>query len=155
MKKLTRRLWLLALAFMLAAALAACRSDGPLRAERIIVPERRIPLQEGGPHAGQANAGRATVAYQYVRHPSDESAVNLTVAGKILQVQRKSIQVNIYLLALDQGGRVVSRDVLFASGFKRSSNIRISWTFDKTLDLPPETTGIAFDAYTRASRGRR
>lgn len=146
---------MIALTLLLTAALVACQSGAPLRYDRTIATDRRIPLQDGGPHTGQANAGRAVVAYSYVRQPASSPEVSLTVSGQILSAKSGIVQINIYLLALDPNGKVLFREVLYASGYRRTSNIPVSRAFDKTLTLPPGTVALAFDAYTRDSPGRR
>jgi hypothetical protein len=155
MKNRARITGLFAMALLLATALWACQSGGQPRSERTIAPDRRIQLQDGGPHAGQANAGRATVAYSYVRQPASSPEAPLTVSGQILSAPSGIVQINIYLLALDADGKILFRKVLYASGYRRANNIRLAWTFDKSFELPPGTVALAFDTYTRASPGRR
>ena len=78
------------------------------------------------------------------------------VSGHIQDVRISSNSVNIDLLALEGDGNVILRKVLYASGFKSSSvYFRPSWSFDKTLTLPPETQALAIDSETQRSRGRR
>lgn len=80
----------------------------------------------------------------------------LHVKGRVLSIQRGSIMVSIYLMALESDGNVLLRRVLYSSGFKqRSTYIRQSWSFDKSVTLPPETAVLAIDSYTRASRGNK
>lgn len=154
-KNYAYRKCLFAMMLLLTTALWACQSGGPPRYDQIIAPARQIQLQDGGPHSGQADARRATVAYEYTRQPSSSPEVSLTVSGQILAAKSGIVQINIYLLALDPNGKVLFREVLYASGYRRTSNIRRPWAFDKTLTLPPETVALAFDANTRASPGRR
>ena len=145
-------LWL---ALLMLVALIACQSNGPTMFEQTIPPNRWIPLTDGGPHEGQANASSAVVAYAYTRLPSSKPDVSLEVKGRIVSVESNIDQVNIYLLALDGQGKTISRTVVYASGYRRSVYFRQSWGFEKFVSLPPETATMAFHAYTRRSRGRR
>ena len=141
---------------LLVALLGACQSDGRPVFDKTIAPDRRIPLLDGGPHTGKADTGDAVVAYEYTRQPSSAAEVALHVKGEVLSVRRGNLMVNIYMMALEGDGNVLLRRLLYASGFKRGSTyIRPSWSFDKSLTLPPETSALAIDSETRASRGNK
>jgi hypothetical protein len=141
---------------LIAVLLGACQSDGRPVFDKTIGPDRHIPLLDGGPHAGTADTGDAVVAFEYTRQPSSATEVVLHVKGRVLSIQRGSIMVSIYLMALESDGNVLLRRVLYSSGFKqRSTYIRQSWSFDKSVTLPPETAVLAIDSYTRASRGNK
>ena len=158
LRPLCNNKWPVRAAFVLLAAvfLWACSSDGRPVFDKTMPPDQRIPLLDGGPHAGRADTGSTVVAYEYTRQPSSTSEVVVHVKGQILDVRISSFSVNIYLLALESDGNVILRKVLYASGFKsRSVYFRPTWSFDKTLTLPPETQALAIDSETRASRGRR
>ena len=145
-----------ALVLLAAVFLWACSSDGRPVFDKTMPPDQRIPLLDGGPHAGRADTGSTVVAYEYTRQPSSTSEVVVHVKGQILDVRISSFSVNIYLLALEGDGNVILRKVLYASGFKsRSVYFRRSSSFDKTITLPPETQALAIDSETRVSRGRK
>ena len=144
------------LLLLLVALLVACQSDGRPVFNKTMAPDRRIPLLDGGPHSGKADTGDAVVAYEYTRQPSSAAEVALHVKGEVLSVRRGSLMVNIYMMALEGDGNVLLRRLLYASGFKRGSTyIRPSWSFDKSLTLPPETSALAIDSEARASRGNK
>ncbi len=136
--------------------LAACQSDGRLVFDKTMPPDKRIPLLDGGPHAGRADAGSAIVAYAYTRQPSPTQEVVVNVKGHILDVRFSATMVNIYLLALENDGKVLLRRLLYTSGYRPNTvYFRRTWSFDKTVTLPPETAALAIDSETRRSRGRR
>lgn len=142
--------------FLTVILLAACQSDGQPVFDKTMPPDRRIPLLEGGPHAGTADTGELVVDYAYTRQPSSSNEVTLHVQGSIVGMRRGSLIANVYLMALESDGKVILRRALYSSGFKtRSSYFRPTWTFDKTVTLPPETSALAIDSYTRLARGRR
>lgn len=135
--------------------LAACQSDGRPVFDKTVPPDKRIPLLDGGPHAGTADTGSTVVAYEYERQPSPTKEVVVHFKGRIVDVRFSTTTVNIYLLALDGQGQAIDRHMVYASGYRRSSYFRQSWRFDRHVILPPETAAIAFSDYTRASRGRK
>ena len=118
-----------------------------------IAPERRITLQPGGPHQGEADTGGVLVGYAYQLDPASDNTIH--VRGGVRKMTFRGDSLNIYLNFLDDTGRVVDKKVLFASGNRRNVYFRRSSTFDTTLPLPPETTAIAFSAYVKPSSGRR
>ena len=144
-----------ALLLLAALFLTACQSDGRTMFDQTIPPQRWIPLGDGGPHAGKADAGSAIVAFEYEQLSSSKPDVNLALKGRIISVERNTDQVNIYVLALDGQGKAISRHVVYASGYRRSTYFRQSWSFEKHVTLPPGTANMAFHAYTKTSRGRK
>ncbi len=145
-----------ALALLTAVLFWACSSDGRPVFDKTMPPDKRIPLIDGGPHAGKADTGTTVVAYAYTRQPSSSPEVVVHVKGQVIDVRISTNMVNIYLLALESDGNVLLRKVLYASGYRSSSvYFRPTWSFDKTITLPPETQALAIDSDTRASRGRR
>ncbi len=146
----------LALLLLVTALLWACQSDGRPVFDKVMPPEQRIPLLEGGPHAGTADTGTTVVSYAYTRKPSSTPEVVLHVEGHVRDVRVSSNMVSIYLLALESDGNVLLRRMLFSTGYRSNSvYFRQSWSFDKTVTLPPETMALAIDSETRSSRGRR
>ena len=148
--------WILLTLLVVAALLTACQSDGRPVFDKIVPPEKHIPLMDGGPHQGRADTGETLVAYAYTRQPSSDSEVALHVQGQVLDVRISAMMVNIYLLALESDGNVILRRMLYTTGYRsRSTYFRLSWSFDKTVTLPPETAALAIDSQTRVSRGRK
>lgn len=120
----------------------------------LAAPERQIPLVEGGPHTGNTNVGGAVVEYQYTLNSTTPPGGALAISGKILSAPADSIQVNIYVLAIDGQGKELAKDVMYASGYNNryaSSNP----VFEESYKLPLETVAIAFDSLIQASRGER
>ena len=144
------------LPLLVAAMVWACQSDGRPVFDKTMPPDKRIPLMDGGPHHGTADTGETVVAYAYTRQPSSTSEVAVHVQGQVLDVRISTMMVNIYMLALESDGNVLLRRMLYTTGYRsRSSYFRQSWSFDKTITLPPETAALAIDSETRVSRGRR
>jgi len=148
-----RRLVSLVIVAMMAAGLAACQSSGGLLASGPIPAERRITLQPGGPHQGEADTGGVVVGYAYQLGPASDNSILLK--GGVRKMTFRGESLSIYLNFLDDTGTVIDKKVLFASGNRRNVYFRRSSTFDTTLTLPPETTAIAFSSYVKPSSGRR
>ena len=156
MKNLSGKTGLIAFALLAANLLWACQSDGRPVFDKVMPPEKRIPLLDGGPHTGTADTGTTVVNYAYTRQPSSTQEVVVHVKGNIVDVRISAMMVNIYLLALESDGNVLLRRMLYTSGFKSNTvYFRPTWSFDKTVSLPPETAALAIDSATRSSRGRR
>jgi hypothetical protein len=134
------------------ATLYACQTSGFSSMEKIIPPDKRIVLEEGGPHTGKMDTGDVVIAYEYTWQTDQQPQRLLKIKGSILSAPAQSSTVNIYLLALDGQGREFARDVLFASGFNRGGG---GGAFDDAINIPPKTIAIAFDSYVRQSRGER
>ncbi len=144
------------LALLMAALLWGCQSDGRPVFDKTMPPDKRIPLLDGGPHAGTADTGTTVVTYAYTRQPSPTQEVVVHVKGHIVDVRISTMMVNIYLLALESDGNVLLRRMLYTSGFRSNTvYFRPTWSFDKTVTLPPETAALAIDSETRGSRGSR
>lgn len=139
----------MAVGAMLAAGLAACQSSGGLLSTGPVAPEKRIILQPGGPHQGEANTGELVVGYAYQLGPASENTI--LVKGGVRRMTSRGDSLNIYLNFLDSAGGVIDKKILFASGDRRNVYFRRSSTFDTTLPLPPETAAIAFSAYVKPS----
>ncbi len=147
---------LIVFALLAANLLWACQSDGRPVFDKVMPPEKRIPLLDGGPHTGTADTGTTVVAYAYTRQSSSTPEVVVHFKGHVTDVRISAMMVNIYLLALESDGNVLLRRLLYTSGYHTSSvYFRRSWSFDKTVTLPPETAALAIDSATRSSRGRR
>jgi hypothetical protein len=120
----------------------------------LVASERQIPLVEGGPHTGNTNVGGAVVEYQYTLNSTTPPGGTLAIRGKILSAPADSIQVNIYVLAVDAQSKELAKDVMYASGYNNRYASR-NPTFEETYKLPMGTVAIAFDSLIQASRGER
>lgn len=153
LNKHSRLAVIMAVGAMLAAGLAACQSSGGLLSAGPVAPEKRIILQPGGPHQGEADTGDIIVAYTYQQTPDPAREINLK--GGLRQAKYRGDSLNIYVNFLDNTGRVLQKKVLFASGYKRDNLSPRPAVFDTTLPLPPGTVAIAFSSYVKTSAGRR
>ncbi len=140
--------------FVIVLGLWACQSSGLSGKEQTVNPERRIPIADGGPHDGRTEAGSTKIVYQYTRLRSSTPEGNLAIKGKVVSAPAETVTLNVYLLALDPNGHVLDKQVMYASGHNNFYAVG-NWVFDASLEIPPGTAAMAFDAYTQQSRGRR
>lgn len=134
---------------LLTTVLIACQSLGTAA----IPPDKRIALQPAGPHQGQADTGDFVIGYTY--ELGAEPDRQLHVAGGVQSARQRWDVANIYLLFLDDTGKAVSRQVLFASGYRNLGNFKRPPVFDTTLPLPQGTVAIAFSSFAQADQGQR
>lgn len=149
--RLSKILFGTALAALLAAGLAGCRSlalpAGPH------APPGGIALQPDGPIQGVVDTGDLTVSYAFA--VTFEPARRLHLSGRVLSVRERAEGVTVYLYLLGSAGRVIDNSVLYASGYKPSPFIRHPSTFDTTLTLPAGAAAIAFGSHVQPRRGRK
>ena len=136
----------------LAVGLSACQSSGKPPRVPPIAPEKRIVLQEGGPHQGQYDTGELTVDYLYLLKP--DLTGEILINGQIHSVRFETRKANAYVNFLDDNGTVLQRRILVATR-KRSTIIPSTNQFDNTMPLPPGTTGMMFSSRLQVDRGRR
>lgn len=137
---------------VMTAGLWGCQTGG--LPDQPVAPDRQITLMDGGPHIGKADAAGAAVEYQYTRQSAPPAEVVLALEGRILSAPAESSMVNIYLLAVDRQGKVLAKDILYTSGYNNRYASR-NPTFEKSVNLPPETMAFAFDSYIQQRNGDR
>lgn len=145
----------LALAILLVTGLIACQSIGMNFGAGSIAPADRIPLQPSGSRQGEgrADTGQLVVSYAYEILPGAQRQFRLR--GGIASVRTRADSVSVLLNQVDDAGRVISKTILYASGYRPPTGTRRPATFDIILNLSPDTTAIAFSSHVIASRGRR
>lgn len=133
----------------LTAFLSACQSMGTAA----IPPDQRIALQPAGPHQGQADTGDLVIGYTYELGAAPDRQIHM--AGGVQSARQRWDIAKINLLFLDDTGRTLGREVLFASGYRNLGNFKRPPVFDATLPLPLGTTAIAFSSFVQADPGHR
>jgi len=134
---------------LLTTVLSACQSIGT----SLIAPDKRIALQPGGPHQGEADTGDLVVAYTYRLLPDQQGQIQ--ISGGIRSSRTRGDMTNVYLNFVNDTGQVLDRKILYSSGFKKDVYTRRPSTFDTTLTLPPDTVAIAFSSYVQAGSGHK
>jgi len=116
-----------------------------------VPPEKRIPLSKDAPQEGSWDSNDVALKYQYVKQTG---AIQLSVTGK---AKRKYDQLVIWVNLVDAEGKVLETKSIFNSGFRseRSYGKPQKGTIEKTLEIPPGTTAIAFQSSLKPRSTRR
>jgi hypothetical protein len=119
--------------------------------QRTVAPERRIPLVKDTPQEGSWESIDVALRYHYVEQTG---VIQLTVTGK---AKRKYDQLVIWVELVDTEGKILETKNIYNSGFrsKLSRGRPHKGTIEKTLDIPPETTAIAFQSLSKPPKSRR
>ena len=116
-----------------------------------VPPEKRIPLSKDSPQEGSWESYDVALRYQFVEQ---SGVIQLSVTGK---AKRGYDQLVLWVKLVDADGKVLETKSIYNSGF-RSSYSRGKWhkgTIEKTLEIPPGTTAIAFQSLLTPHRPRR
>lgn len=124
--------------------LIACQSSLS-NSPATIAPEARISMIKGGPYAGSWQSGDVLLEYQYYKHPGE---INLSVNGK---AKRKFDELKVWVLFLDDEGKILERKLIYARGFRQEPTIGRQYkrSFENSFEMPLEATYLAFRSYSR------
>ena len=116
-----------------------------------VPPEKRIPLSKDSPQEGSWESFDVALKYQFVEQ---SGVIQLSVTGK---AKRGYDQLLVWMKLVDADGKVLETKNIYNSGF-RSSYSSGKWhkgMIEKTLEIPPGTTAIAFQSSLTPRRPRR
>ena len=113
--------------------------------------ERRIPLVKDTAQEGSWESVDVALKYQYVEQTG---VIQLSVTGK---AKRKYDQLVVWVELVDAEGKILETKSIYNSGFRSglSRGKPHKGTIEKTLEIPPETTAIAFQSSLKPHRTRR
>ena len=116
-----------------------------------VAPERRIPLFKDTPQQGSWESSDVALEYQYVEQ---NGAIQLSVTGN---AKRGYDQLTVWVNLVDAQGKILETKSIFNSGYQteRSYGKPQKGTIEKTLEMPPGTTAIAFESMLKNRRSRR
>jgi hypothetical protein len=116
-----------------------------------VAPEKRIPLSKDAPQEGSWESNDVALDYRSVEQTG---AIQLSVTGK---AKRKYDQLVIWVNLVDGEGKVLETKSIFNSGFRAESSRGKphKGTIEKTLEIPPGTTAIAFQSLLKPRSSRR
>ena len=116
-----------------------------------IAPERLIPLVKDTPQQGFWESNDVALEYQYVEQ---NGAIQLSVTG---QSKRGYDKLVVWVNLVDAQGKILETKSIFNSGYRseRSHGKSQKGTIEKTLEMPPGTTAIAFESLLKTRRSRR
>lgn len=105
---------------------------------RVVAPERQIPLITGEKQEGSFSQGLRSLSYEYF---VDSNTINLE--GRVFSGRGVS-SIKVRLLFLDQQGKVLAGDFVYHSPY-RSYNKWRRTSFQDSLTIPTGTESISFD----------
>jgi hypothetical protein len=116
-----------------------------------VPPERRIPLVKDTPQQGSWESSDVALQYQYVEQ---NGAIQLSITG---QAKRGYDQLVVWVNLVDAQGKILETKSIFNSGYRteRSYGKPQKGTIEKTLEIPPGSTAIAFESMLKTRRSRR
>ena len=116
-----------------------------------VPPEKRIPLSKDSPQAGSWESYDVALRYQFVEQ---SGAIQLSVTGR---AKRGYDQLVVWMKLVDTGGKVLETKNIYNSGYRSgfSRGKSHKGTIEKTFELPPGTTAIAFQSSLTPRRPRR
>jgi hypothetical protein len=107
----------------------------------------RIPLLQGGPHAGSWESSDVILEYQYV---AQEGTFKLNIGGN---AKRKYDQLSVRIKFFDAQGKVLETKSVFNSGFRIELS-RGKDAIEKTFEIPISSTQFAFQSMLKDRVGR-
>ena len=116
-----------------------------------VAPENRIPLVKNTPQQGTWESRDVVLEYEFVK---EEGTIGLIIYGRTKQ---RLDQVAVWVLFLDNNGRLLERETVYNSGFrtKRTKARRIEGTIERAFEVPPDTHYLAFQSKQQPYRGRK
>ena len=121
----------------LAVLLTGCSHVG-----RTIPPEKRIALEEGGPHSGTWSDFDCGMDYQYqLTRTEPATPGKLALKGSVRNRGKSLDSLSIWVDLLDAGGKILEQKTVYASGYRIEP---VDQSFKLSLDTPPGTVAMSF-----------
>lgn len=109
--------------------------------------ERQIALTQGDTIKGDYKYGWLILDYNYsLTHNS------ITLTGKVTYQDRFD-SLDVRVLFLDSGGKVLQRKFIYSSGYRTGSGTVSDYAFHDTFDVPVGSKAITFTSSVRERSG--
>ncbi len=122
-----------------------------VNAQRTVAERDRIPLSQDASNQGTWESSDVSLDYQYVRQGEK---ITLTFQGR---AKAKYDQLIVRVAFLDAQGNILDRKIVYNSGYRgelsRSKKYRKK-RFEKSFEIPPQTTHMAFQSLLKPYVGR-
>lgn len=138
--------------FVLISVLWVVFQSGCVGPGQMTVPvEKRIPLSKDTPQEGSWESYDVALRYQFVEQ---SGAIQISVRGK---AKRRYDQLVVWMKLVDAEGKVLETKNIYNSGYRSgSSRGKLhKGKIEKTFELPPGATAIAFQSSLTPHRPRR
>ena len=140
--------------FLIIIMLVACAGrlttyDGSWVAE-----DKRIILQDGGPHEGNWQTRDVAIEYAYQQKPQNLQISGVVKLGRYLTNGYRTLDFLILdVFTLDADGIVLSSELMLNYGYRRDLDFAGEISIVNQLALPPDAAAIAFGYRGRVSEG--
>ncbi len=139
------------LLFFLIILIFASQNSCSTAGSRTVAPENRIPVIQDEPQQGTWESKNVVLEYEFVK---TAGTIGLIIDGR---ATRKLDQIAVWVLFLDEEGRLLERETVFNSGFRsqRTRARRMEGTIERAFEVPPETKYLAFQSQEQPYKGRK
>lgn len=114
-----------------------------------VSPENRLPFDQDNTSQGVFSHGDLTVDYN-----AAFDGPQMTINGRIAY-RRSFDSLDVSLLVIDAAGTVMQRKLIYASGFRSSTDQVHSFSFQFGQVLPPGAAGISFSYAAQERRSHQ
>ena len=113
--------------------------------------EKRIPLSKDSPQEGSWDSYDVALKYQFIEQ---SGAIQISVTGR---AKRGYDQLVLWVKLVDAEGKVLETKNIYNSGYRSGLYRRKAHKgkIEKTFELPPGATAIAFQSSLTPRRSRR
>lgn len=112
-----------------------------------VAAQDRIPLLQGGPHAGSWESSDVVLEYQYV---AQEGTFKLNIGGNAKQ---KYDQLSVWIIFIDDQGKLLETKSVFDSGYRMQLS-KGKDAIEKSFEIPLNSTQFAFQSMLKIREGR-
>jgi hypothetical protein len=140
--------------FLLIILLVACAGRLTTYEGLWVAEDKRISLQDGGPHKGNWQTRDVAIEFDYQQKPQNLQISGVIKLGGYLTAGFRTLDYLILdIYTLDADGIILNSDVMLNYGYRRNLDFVGEMTFDNQLALPANTAAIAFGYRGRVSEG--
>ena len=132
------------MAVTLLIAISGCVSS-PTAKSRTVPMKNRVALKEGGPHPGNLQENQLTFQYNYTL-TDDRLQLSGTISARTSRrfVDTETLSITVFFID-DQGTSIKTTTIATPRTRARS----ITRSINRTMDVPPNATAIAFGVNAR------
>jgi hypothetical protein len=140
--------------FLIIILLVACAGRLTTYNGLWVAEDKRISLQDGGPHEGNWQTRDVAIEYAYQQKPQNLQISGVVKLGNYLTNGFRTLDYLILdIYTLDADGIVLNSELMLNYGYRRNLDFVGEISFNNQLALLPDTAAIAFGYRGRVSEG--
>ena len=140
--------------FLLIILLVACAGRLTTYEGLWVAEDKRISLQDGGPHKGNWQTRDVAIEFDYQQKPQNLQISGVIKLGGYLTAGFRTLDYLILdIYTLDADGIILNSDVMLNYGYRRNLDFVGEIIFNNQLAVLPDTAAIAFGYRGRVSEG--